>query len=155
MSRLLMWGTCLVAVLVPAAGAAQSAREGRVQVTVVDETGGVIPEALVSIVGLEPATQALTLAPVRTTDKGVAVVERVTPGRYSIRAEFTTDGRLQVARGQMLASNGYVQDTDDPSSRIELDRAELPAPVLGPLERCCELTARHDPSLVDCVWARA
>ena len=89
MSRLLMWGICLVAVLVPAAGAAQSTREGRVQVTVVDETGGVIPEALVTIVGLEPATQALTLAPVRTTDKGVAVVDRVTPGRYSIRAEFT------------------------------------------------------------------
>ena len=90
MSRLLTAVLCLLAALLldPQPAAAQAARDGRLQITVVDETGAVLPEATVAIIGLEPATQAVTLAPVRTTDKGVAIVERVTPGRYSIRAEF-------------------------------------------------------------------
>jgi hypothetical protein len=68
--------------------AAQARRDARVQVTVVDQTGGVVPNATVKLIGLEPATQAQTLAPATTGDKGMAVVEKVTPGRYSITAEF-------------------------------------------------------------------
>jgi len=77
----------LVAV-VPRTVHAQAAREARVQVTVVDPSNAIVPEATVTLVGLEPATQTLTLAPVKTSDKGIAIVERVPPGRYSIRAEF-------------------------------------------------------------------
>src|SRR5919106_1223816 len=67
---------------------AQTAREGRVQVTVVDPSGLIVPEAVVTLVGLDPNTQALTLPEVRTTEKGIALIERVPPGRYSVRAEF-------------------------------------------------------------------
>src|SRR5688500_2745666 len=76
-----------LALILPLAAFAQ-ARDGRVQVTVVDPSGAIVPEADVSLIGLEPSTQAVTLATVKTTDKGLAIVERVTPGRYSIRAEF-------------------------------------------------------------------
>src|SRR5688572_3892739 len=81
----LMVGICLLA---PVDAAAQAARDARVQVTVVDPSGLVVPEAAVTLVGLEPATQVVVLPEAKTTDKGIAIVERVTPGRYSIRAEF-------------------------------------------------------------------
>src|SRR5688572_33110554 len=84
-----------LALILPLAAFAQ-ARDGRVQVTVVDPSGAIVPEADVSLIGLEPSTQAVTLAPVKTTDKGIAIVERVTPGRYSIRAEFP--GFEQIGR---------------------------------------------------------
>jgi hypothetical protein len=84
--RLICFLTAWTIGVLPAA--AQNAREGRVQVTVVDPSGLVVPEAVVTIIGLEPSTQALTLPEVRTTDKGIAILERVTPGRYSVRAEF-------------------------------------------------------------------
>jgi hypothetical protein len=84
--RLICFLTAWTIGVLPAA--AQDAREGRVQVTVVDPSGLVVPEAVVTIIGLEPSTQALTLPEVRTTDKGIAILERVTPGRYSVRAEF-------------------------------------------------------------------
>jgi hypothetical protein len=77
-----------IALILPLAAFAQAGRDSRVQVTVVDPAGLIVPDATVTLVGLEPSTQAVTLAPVKTTDKGLAIVERVTPGRYSIRAEF-------------------------------------------------------------------
>ena len=88
MFRLFIRAVCLIAILVPAAASAQAARDARVQVTVVDPSGLIVPEATVTLVGLESSTQAVTLAPARTSDKGIALIERVTPGRYSISAEF-------------------------------------------------------------------
>src|SRR5688500_12845726 len=91
MFRVLVRMICVLMVwacVAPAAASGQNAREARVQVTVVDPSGLVVPEAVVTIIGLEPATQALTLPAARTTDKGVAIIERVPPGRYSVRAEF-------------------------------------------------------------------
>lgn len=67
---------------------AQNARDGRVQVTVVDQTGGVVPGATVTLVGLETPTQAQTAPTATTGDNGIAVFERVVLGRYSVRAEF-------------------------------------------------------------------
>ena len=58
------------------------------QVTVVDQTGGVVPGATVKLTGLETATQAQTVAPGTTTESGIAILEKVAPGRYSITAEF-------------------------------------------------------------------
>jgi hypothetical protein len=78
----------LLAVSAPAISFAQAAREGRVQVTVVDPSGAVVPAADVTVIGIEPATQAVTLPPVKTGEKGIGIVEGVPPGRYSIRAEF-------------------------------------------------------------------
>src|SRR5688572_9145909 len=77
-----------LALLLPADASAQAARVARVQVTVVDPSGSVVPDATVTLVGLESSTEATTLAPAKTTEKGIAVIERVIPGRYSIRAEF-------------------------------------------------------------------
>ena len=88
MFRLVIRALCLIALLAPAAASAQAARDARVQVTVVDPSGLIVPEATVTLVGLEPSTQAVTPAPARTTEKGIAIIERVTPGRYSISAEF-------------------------------------------------------------------
>ena len=67
---------------------AQAARDARVQVTVVDQTNGVVPGATVRLTGLETATQAQTVVPGVTAANGIAILERVTPGRYSITAEF-------------------------------------------------------------------
>src|SRR5687768_6648914 len=67
---------------------AQAQRDARVQVTVVDQTGGVVPGATVKLTGLESATQAQTIAPGTTAESGVATLEKVMPGRYSITAEF-------------------------------------------------------------------
>lgn len=92
MSRSRLWLMAFVCVaallLVPCAAAAQTARTARVQVTVVDPSGAVIPEASVDIVGLEDATQKISIPQAKTTGSGVAQFDAVVPGRYSIRATF-------------------------------------------------------------------
>src|SRR6185503_14053205 len=84
--------------LVPAMAFAQTAPQtpvAKLIVTVVDPTGAVLPKATVTVVGLEPATKAATLDPLKADDKGQATVDKLVPGRYTIRAEFpgftTTD----------------------------------------------------------------
>ena len=77
-----------VGVLVAAPAFAQATRDGRVQVTVVDQSGGVVPGASVTLVGLETPTQAQAAPTATSGDNGIAVLERVAPGRYSVRAEF-------------------------------------------------------------------
>ncbi len=91
MARILTPVICLamlVTCLIPHAAAAQAQRESRVQVTVVDPSGLIVPDAAVTLVGLDPAAQAVPREPVKTDAKGVAIIERVAPGRYSISAEF-------------------------------------------------------------------
>jgi hypothetical protein len=82
-----LFGVCL-ACLCPAAGLAQTARDGRLLVTVVDPSGAIVPDATVTVVGLETATKAIERLPVKSTDKGIATVDGLVPGRYSIQAEF-------------------------------------------------------------------
>jgi hypothetical protein len=66
--------------------AAQNARDARVAVTVVDQTGAVIQNATVTVSSVDsPST---TIAPVKTDDKGVASLTGLAPGRYTIQAEF-------------------------------------------------------------------
>ncbi len=40
------------------------------------------------MVGIDEATKATTIAPAKTSDKGIATIENVVPGRYSIQAAF-------------------------------------------------------------------
>jgi len=92
MSRSFEWGVrCLIAAVLIVLAAlplrAQAAR-ARVIVTVVDQSGAVVPDASVTLVGLEDATKAATVSPAKTSDKGIATIENVLPGRYSIQAEF-------------------------------------------------------------------
>jgi hypothetical protein len=78
---------CAVAVA-PRPAQAQAAREGRLIVTVVDPSGAVVPGATVAVVGLDEATKRKTIDPVKTSDKGVATIAGLVPGRYSIQGEF-------------------------------------------------------------------
>ncbi len=77
--------TLLVALLTWSA-AAQPARDARATITVVDQTGAVIPNATVTLTPLTaPATP---LPPVQTSDKGVAALPALAIGRYAITATF-------------------------------------------------------------------
>lgn len=67
---------------------AQVPRNGRLIITVVDPSGAVIPNATVTVVGVDDATKKATIAPVKTSDRGIATIERLTPGRYSVAGEF-------------------------------------------------------------------
>jgi hypothetical protein len=80
--------TLFVSLLAATPALAQAPRTARVQVTVVDQTGGVVPGATVRLTGLETATQERTVAPGTTADTGIAILENVAPGRYSVTAEF-------------------------------------------------------------------
>jgi hypothetical protein len=62
-------------------------RDGKLLVTVVDQTRAVIPGADVTVTGLEDATKAVTVDPVKTSDQGIATLT-LRPGRYLITAEF-------------------------------------------------------------------
>src|SRR5512132_111721 len=67
--------------------AAQAAR-ARAIVTVVDPSGAVVPDASVTVVALDPGAVAATIPPVKTTDRGLATIENLAPGRYSVTASF-------------------------------------------------------------------
>jgi hypothetical protein len=67
---------------------AQTAQDGRLIVTVVDASGAVVPGATVTISGLDEGARAAGFPPVTSSDKGVAILDRLLPGRYRIQAEF-------------------------------------------------------------------
>ena len=67
---------------------AQAVRDARLIVTVVDQTGAVIQNAAVSVIGLEEATRKAAIAPIKSSDKGIATFEHLVPGRYSVQGEF-------------------------------------------------------------------
>ena len=87
---------------VPAPLRAQAPRDARLIVTVVDPSGGVIPNATVTVApavvqasapGGNPGTAGHAGAtglvpPATTSEKGVAIIEGVVPGRYTIQAAF-------------------------------------------------------------------
>jgi hypothetical protein len=69
-----------------AADAAAQARPARLLLTVVDQTGAVIPNAIVTV---SPATEpARVIGPVKSTEAGLATLEGLAPGVYEVRAEF-------------------------------------------------------------------
>ncbi len=74
--------------LVAAPGLAQTPRDSRLAVTVVDQTGGVLPGATVTIGGMDTANKAPAIAPVVASDQGVATFTGLRPGRYALKAEF-------------------------------------------------------------------
>ena len=78
----------VLAILVPTLGAAQTPARGKLIVTVSDPSGAVIPEATVTIVGLDDATKAAAIPPAKTAASGSVTFEGLYPGRYSITAEF-------------------------------------------------------------------
>ena len=79
---------CL-ACLAPATLLAQATREATLQVTVVDETRGVLPGATVTLAGIDASNKAATIAPASTSPQGQVKFENLAPGRYAIKAEFS------------------------------------------------------------------
>jgi hypothetical protein len=67
---------------------AQARNEARLFVTVVDQTTSVIPAATVTVVGLDDTTKRVSPPPAKTSDRGVATIEHLPPGRYSVTGEF-------------------------------------------------------------------
>jgi hypothetical protein len=68
--------------------AQQAANNATLHVTVVDPSNAVIPGATVTVVGGDAATKDTPIAPVETSDTGVAVVPGLRPGRYTVQASF-------------------------------------------------------------------
>jgi hypothetical protein len=79
----------LFAVLIVAPCLAQTSRNGRLTVTVVDQTGGVLPGAIVTIAGMDSATKSAEIAPVVAGEQGIATFTDLRPGRYAVKAEFS------------------------------------------------------------------
>ncbi len=86
--RALRLAVIVCAAFVPATALAQAARDSRVQITVVDPSGAIVPDATVTLTAVEAPTQAAAVAPVRSDQRGIATFEGVPPGRYSVAAEF-------------------------------------------------------------------
>jgi len=81
----LLCGVCHV--WATSAASAQAPRDARLLVTVIDQTRAVLPDAKVTITGLDPATKK-DMAPVQTSGQGVATLAGLPLGRYMIQAEF-------------------------------------------------------------------
>ena len=80
----------VAALLSSAGGAAAQTRPqetGRLAISVADPSGAVIPNAHVTVIG-EGDLASRTLDPVVTTAAGVATIEPLTPGRYTVVAAF-------------------------------------------------------------------
>jgi Carboxypeptidase regulatory-like domain len=78
--------TCL-ALLAAAPAGAQTAGTGTLIVTVVDQSGGVLPQAMVTVTSQDRAA-APAIAPRPASDAGVATFDALPPGRYAVHVEF-------------------------------------------------------------------
>ena len=82
---------CVAALLLawPAASNAQPRPQtGTLRVVVQDQSGAVIPGALVHVRGAEDSTRAIVRENLATDSQGVAVAPTLVPGRYTIEASF-------------------------------------------------------------------
>lgn len=80
----------LLLVSLAAAGApAQADRPATLLVTVLDETRGVLPGATVTLTGIDESTKSAAIEPALTSPQGQVRFEKLAPGRYAIRAEFS------------------------------------------------------------------
>jgi hypothetical protein len=80
----------LFAIVAPAP--AQTARDTRLIITVTDPSGGVVPNAIVTVVGLDGAMNGAATTPLTTSQTGAVTFEGLAAGRYSVRAEFSGFG---------------------------------------------------------------
>jgi len=122
---------CL-ACLVPASALAQAERNATLLVTVIDETRGVLPGATVTIAGVDASNKAETIAPVTATDKGLATLTNLLPGRYSIKAEFSgfqtrTLPEVRVRAGENKQVVVLPLDRIQSSVTVERDRQNAAA----------------------------
>ena len=72
----------------PVSALAQGRATGRLLVTVADQTGAVLPGAMVKVDGLDASTRSVTMDAVRASDQGIAAIAGLAPGRYLVQAAF-------------------------------------------------------------------
>src|SRR5216684_2591592 len=87
-SRALAFFAVMLAAVSVSAQTPRPPAQGQLLVTVVDQTGAVLPAATVTIAGLEDATTQKTRDPIAASDQGLATVAGLAPGRYSVQAAF-------------------------------------------------------------------
>src|SRR5262245_24715410 len=85
---------------------AQTTRDARAIVTIVDATGAILPSATVTITPRELPAQALVAT---ATDAGVATVSGLKPGRYTIRAEFPGFDAIELSDVRLGAGDNKHQ----------------------------------------------
>ena len=85
--RMLSWVLLLLVACASPVRAQAPPRDGKLLVTVVDQTRAVIPGATVTVSGLEDATKTVARDPTKTSDQGIATI-MLPPGRYLVTAEF-------------------------------------------------------------------
>jgi hypothetical protein len=89
---------------------AQPTGSGTLRVTVVDPSGAIIPGATVTVASADDGQSAAAIAPARTAETGVATISGLTPGRYTIQAEFPgfetrriTEVRIRAGENKQVA----------------------------------------------------
>ena len=88
---------CVLAVAFAGANAAKAATAGEQQrpqdsslrITVKDQTGAVVPGALVQVKGAEDKTAAVSINELPSDGQGVVTVTDLVPGRYSVQVAFS------------------------------------------------------------------
>jgi hypothetical protein len=82
-------GAILVALSLPSPAVAQGRTQaGTLRVSVQDQTGGILPGALLQVKGIEGSTSHVAIADVAADAQGVATVPDLPPGRYAITIGF-------------------------------------------------------------------
>ncbi|PYQ69343.1 MAG: hypothetical protein DMG04_28645 [Acidobacteria bacterium] len=116
---------------------AQPASGGSLRVTVVDQTGAVIVGATVTVAAADEATKTAAIAPVRTSDTGVAIVAALTPGRYTVQVEFPgfekrllTDVRVRNGENRQVAV--LTIERVQTAVTVEQDKQQAAADRNGP-----------------------
>jgi hypothetical protein len=90
----------------PAICLAQSSRDARALVTVVDVTGAILPGATVTVAPDEAGATGVT---VTANDMGLATIPGLKPGRYKIKAEFTGFDTGELADVRLRAGDNKQQ----------------------------------------------
>jgi hypothetical protein len=132
--------TCILALafgVFSAAAAPQAATNGTLRVTVVDQTNAIIVGATVTVSGTEEATKGATIAPVHTSDAGIAVVPGLAPGRYLVEAEFPgfdkrTLGDVRIRTGENRQVAILTIQRLEAAVTVEQDKQQAAADRNGP-----------------------
>jgi hypothetical protein len=128
--------TALACCFIALRAEAQVPRTGRLFVTVIDQSGGGLPRAPVTVTGTDDATRRESLSPVEASDLGVATVIDLVPGRYSVRAEFPgfearVVGEVRVRAGDNRVTITLPLQKIEDAVTVSIDRQQAAADPRG------------------------
>jgi hypothetical protein len=92
--------------LLPPLSLAQSARDARALITVVDVTGAILPGATVTVTIQESGATPVTMP---ANESGIATFTGLKPGRYTITAEFSGFDAGEIADVRLRAGDNKQQ----------------------------------------------